>query len=442
MLSISSCPIHFVDQKDRIRPTIFVNLLLTSALAAIAITPILSRNFSYIGNLVIFVFWIFSALSMKCAKNRLNSYKKVYFWWLVYIFWQLFLCFIGHSNVSINFLLIRIPIYCIPIMTLLILRNYNYKELLLLVRGIFVIISINVISNIILGINDPTIFYVLNGLDAGVADKTTNAGSTLFVAVCLFTMAICWIIFKNTQRRTNKVLSIVFIVSIGYYLLFLNTRFTASMLLLIMVLLFIVLNKYKSNHKRLNTFALLIVVLLFLTFALVPTLDAIANFFSSSERMSDRLNDVMELAQGGDIDNMEDGSLAQRYILSMTSLNTFTSSISNFLIGIGEDNHGYNLYDLLKCGVGGHSEFFDYLAKYGAVGGFLVIKVLSSTMKFIHSLTNSSNIKNNLKVVMITFIIYSFLNTSFLSGIFYVIFMVLPIVILLIDNKQKILVQN
>lgn len=442
MPSIPNRPNPFYFQKDRIRPHVFLNLLLTVTLAAIAITPILSRNFSYIGNLVIFSLWLVSAFIVNGAKIRLSSNNKVAVWWLVYIGWLLFMFLIGHSNVSMNFLLIRIPIYFIPIMTLFIVKKYNYKELLYLGKGLFIIVAINVISNIIIGIQNPTIFSELNGLDAGIVDKTTNTGDTLFVAICLFTMAICWIIFQNTHRSLYNFFSVVLFVLMGYYLLILNTRSTALIILLIMVVLFMVMPEPKSKHKRLNTIFIIIVVLLFLTFALVPTLDALVNLFSSSQRMSDRLNDILELTQSGNIDYIEDGSLAQRYILSMTSLSTFTSSIPRFLIGIGEDIHGYNFYDLLKCGVGGHSEFFDCLAKYGIVGGYLVIKVLSSTMKYIYGLTVSTKIKSNLKVVMITFIIYSFLNTSFLGGVFYVLFMLLPIVILLIDTENKKHIEN
>lgn len=416
--------------KRKVRSSVVPNLVLTILLATVAITPYLSRNASYILNLIIWFFWCISSLTLP-GKQVYKIENKVFKWWVIYMVWILTMCIIGHSNVSINFILIRLPIYTVPIMMSVVLTKYNRNEKRVLWRTILLVFSCNLAHNILLGIFNPDAFISLDGINPTKEDNATNAGGTAFVVICLFVSAILWVFIRTSVKKT-LFYSLLLLASL-IYILFINSRTTILLTLVVLVVGFVIATRPNLNKWRLILGLAVFTLLAFFFF--VPLLQWLIDVFADSQRMTERLSDLLTVSEGTNPEDLENGSLAQRYLLWTTSINTFLSDARNFLIGVGEDNHGYDFFSLIKSGVGAHSEFFDLAAKYGLIGIVIVYKALCSTFVKILSTTDDLQVKNMSVAIMIAFLLYSFVNTTFVAGIFYIMFIFFPLSLMLSDKK-------
>ena len=432
-MAVDSCNIQYVNSlKGSIRPNAFVNLVLASLLVSFAFTPILLRNVPDLLKLAVFGLWAFTGYAIP-KPSGIRMPRKIAFWWGFYAIWLFGMCIIGHSDVSINFFIIRIPLYGIPFMMVVAVGKYNLEEKLLLWKILLVVFSVNLFFNLLV---DPATYDHLDALDATASDKLTNAGGTAFVTMCMFMIPIMWVVNRNTTHSKKKVLSIAVIVPTLFHMTVQNNRATATIVLLIMLVSFWVVSRVKEtskSHKRLVVFVLLLLILLFIF--IVPILQAFLSLFEDSARMTDRINDLLSVSEGEDIDTDGKGSLGQRYLLWMTSINTFFSSIPHFLFGIGQDSHQYDLFSLLKCGVGEHSEFFDLAAKYGLAGIVIVYMALSHTFSYFKAINQSFNVRKMVNVIIIGFLIYSTFNGTFNEPTLHMILIFLPLTLVLLNNK-------
>lgn len=430
---IESNKYHYVNnQKGTLRPNVLVNLVLASILISFAYTPILLRNVSDILKLAILGMWAFTAYTIPMPFG-VKMPKKVTIWWGIYAFWLFAMCIIGHSDISINYFIVRIPLYAIPFVMVVVIGKYNIEEKLLLWKIILIVFVVNLVFNMLM---DTSSFDNLDKLDATTSDKLTNAGGTVFVVLCLFMIPIMWILNRNSFKPKNKFLSLVILFLALFHMTIQNNRATSSIVLLIMVIGFWVVSRIteeSKSHKRLFVLVFLLLVLLFIF--IVPILQTFLSLFDDSSRMNERINDLVAVSEGGDIDTNGKGSLGQRYLLWMASINTFFSSIPSFLFGIGEDGHQHDFFSLLRYGVGEHSEIFDMAARYGLVGLILMYNMLSNTFRYFKVINSIFNIHKMLDVIIVGFIVYSTFNGTFNEPTLYLFLVFLPLTLVLLYYK-------
>ena len=154
-----------------------------------------------------------------------------------------------------------------------------------------------------------------------------------------------------------------------------------------------------------------------------------------SERLAERFNDLLDLKKsGGDTNKVSDGSLSSRIALAQTSLNSFFSSPISILIGIGDHTTSFG-GDLIKSGVGGHSEFIDVLARYGLLGAVVFYKIMKNYYLTLKRLTTSRSILKYINVIFFIIILTGFLNNIFQPNMLIFMFIVLPVIVELTSNK-------
>jgi len=346
---------------------------------------------------------------------------------------------LGKSNLVWNYFIDQITVFFIPIMMILILKTYNRREKIFLATFLFVIVSINIIHNVIIGISEPSIFWYLNDVVFGAQARLTNAGSTEFVSVCMFFVPLCMMLLLNVKSVLLYVLNIVIIGFSLWFLLFVNQRATAFFLLLLMFfgVIFVSLLRNNKAEKIAITYVVFGSFFLLMLF-LIPVLKWASSLFSS-ERMISRINSLIVFLEGTPSFSKGDSSLFLRIELAQTSISTFFNNFSNFFFGIGERIHGDSIEELVQSGVGSHSEFLDCLAEYGLMGGVVIFGFISEIFKKIYSLCSSNIIRRQVKVILSGFLIYSFLNNSFSASTFYVLFLLLPLIIDLLYAKKTFL---
>lgn len=415
------------EQWGGLRSKVMPNLIMTSLIALFGFTPLLSRlEIPYVKVLLI-VLWIVTSIVIKRPSN-VKQPRSVVKWWGLYMALVYISCIVGHSSNSLNFFISNLTQYCIPFIMVTVLCKYNLREKKFLWIIIATLIVVNLVQNIFTGLIIPDYFYGLDGIDTSASVKLTNAGGTGMVMQCMFSVVIWTMVFCYSNR---KLLSVILVVMCVFYITILNSRTTALLVLGVEVigLLFVLTGNRvsKISKKKIIFFSLLAIIIISVFFTSI--IEELLGVFENSKDMTDRLTDLKSVAEGEDIEMLRDGSLAQRYLLWTTSINTFLASIPNFLFGIGDDFSTYDMAGLLKSGIGRHSEFFDLAAKYGLLGIIIIYKGWRSTFQLLRNICHSEEMKYLLGVFIVAFIIYGFVNLL-TPSLFNMVFLPLTLVML------------
>jgi hypothetical protein len=420
-----------IKKGGRIRPAVWPNIMCTIGLVAIGCTPYLSKNASNELKLMLFVLWVGSTLLLHPFKGTEKGFR-IAKWISLLVGLKLIYCLVG---LSANILapIAGLYIWVVPIAMVYICNYYNTNEIKLLWLSFLAIFAINLINNIQIGI--------IGGESAfrkTEENLTTNAGSTPFVVGCMLLIPTMWIVFRYGNVKWIKYLAIIFIAGAGYYIVFLNTRATA-ILILIFILIGFVMQVYGREKKLdLKLFFIRMLLLGIIIFCIMaPLINLLSEFFSQSHRMLTRLNDISYVLEGGNTNELGEGSLYARSMLWMTSINTFLGSLPNFLWGIGENLVESDFYSLLRQGVGGHSEFFDLAARYGVIGIFIYYHILKYSYIFIISLIGDSIIKNLFSFILVGILFMGFVNniSNNLTTILFV-YLLVPLSGVLLNYKK------
>lgn len=420
-----------------IRPVVMQNIILIAILCLFYISPYLNRMVHIYIKLFFLLLWMMSDRNLPIQKERFYP-RKMMFWWGVYVFWMIAMCLIGHSTMSIVYYIARLPLFCVPWMMVSILRSYNLKEMKLLWKLFVAICAINLLQNYWIGFTNPEIFHLINKMrqNSDVEGLNTNAGGSDFVGLCLFTVPVFWIIHQSSNKGLVRLLSVLFMVLLSVYFIFINDRATAAVVLLMMIVFFLIV-RFAGNGQRIIkriVFGLIVAISLVLVFA--QDLFAVAlEIFSEAPRMAGRIQDMYEVMEGADIEEMDDGSLGARYVLWMTSVKTFFSSIPNFLIGVGDDFHEGDIASLIKYGVGCHSEFFDLPARYGIVGVIMVYKFFFHGIGYLKRFSDSDKQSLNMLVFLVCYIFFSFVNNTIMLPVYYSLLVFFPVSLVLVNKK-------
>lgn len=419
-----------------------INRILIELMALIGITPILSLNINPIAPLVIFFLWFINSSESKGVKFVLSDPWHLSRWWIYLLGWEILLSFIGFSTTKPNNFIVKIPIYCMPMIAAFVLRTYSYKEQKRLFMFIMGVLLINVIQNILLFLRDPSFFESFKRSDEMF--QYTNGGTTSFIQTCLFAIPCCFIIWANKARGRMKINVIVPMLLLIFYIIVINSRATTLLLFffLVFALLYVryFIPKIKSKPIRI---LLTLFILLVAFFFVVPFLNWLSNVIAF-EGLSVKIGELSSSFTTGRIDENDDSSsLSVRFLLAQTSLETWTSSFRNLIVGIGDDvSESGGIFDLIRIGIGRHSQILDFLAMYGIIGTFMLFKAWFSFFSFLKYLNKSPKVESMINIVIMGYLLMAILNNVLTANQNTVMFLLLPISLIMIGFNRTIKYNN
>lgn len=422
---------------NRIRFFYILNLLPVIGLVVFYYTRYLEGTYSFLIPLGLSFLWLL--LTMVSGKAKGLLFNNISAWWMVYLFLCAIMVIIGFSSTNLNFIISRLPIYLIPVMGYFMIRHYNIREKGLFLVLFFIVFLANLIYNIFLGFQLPDVFEEQASTEESIDFSILmNIASSSFISVCYWLIGVLGGILLSIKKKNISFLCLLMIVPTAYYMLFQNTRGTAILLLMIeiagIVLAFFEPTKQKDRkpYYVFSTVALMLLVLM----VFVPFMGWLMEHLQS-ERLAERLNDLVDFRiSGGNVNSVKEGSFTERILLAQTSLSSFFSSPLSILIGIGDHTQAFG-GDLIKSGIGGHSEFIDVLARYGLVGAFIFWNIMRRFYRLLRKQTSNREIVKYVNIVFFIIILTGFLNNIFQPNMLLFLYLVFPVMIELTDNIIK-----
>lgn len=416
-----------------IRTSVAINLMAIIFLSAVSIVPILDRDTPQAIRFGLFLLWVVSSLSVARLDTGDRGFKLMQ-WWTIYLLLQLSYSVVGYSREP-TFFLARCYLYVMPIVMVYITRFFSLKEIKILWLAFVAIFAASLIYNFMLPpmSEDEEAFYVTS------ADRGSNAGGTTFVVDNLFLIPIFWIVFKVGIKKFWRVFSLAAMGLCGVYMIFWNNRATALVILIIMAVYMIIVESrnYTIRHRKTQSIVTIVIVAVAGFFAFVPILNFLSEYFSEMSRLSERLQDLAYVMQNGGVGDLQGGSLFYRVLLWQTSIQTFFGGIVNFLFGIGERTTGsMDIFELVKTGVGCHSELFDLAARYGLLGILIFVQVMRATYSYLLNISDDEHTRDRVRVIISGIFIQMTVNNISPTGTMSVIFIFLPATLMLLKYKK------
>lgn len=418
---------------NKVRSSVFLNIVFIVLFALISLTPLLSRSLHPLVPFGIFVGWVIVTVLSFGVKDLLNDGYKVSFSWLVLILWQILLSLIGYSSTNANVFISRISIYSLPIVGVFCVNHFNVKELKLLFFLLTTILLFNLVDNIRMG----GIYEIIQiyGYEEFLG---TNIGKTNFVACMTFFSGLMLISFFLTQKKIVKCLSVVIAICASIYVIFINSRATATILLILLTIGIIHVNMAKRD-VRLSRMLFFITIILIVIYSTPSLLNGIYSILP--ERTAVRLMSISQTFE--DTGEYTNTSFSSRIDLLFISLRTWLSGPQSFFIGIGEDmTQDGSLASLLELGIGQHSQFADFLAMYGIVGAIMLFRALKFT--YLSIITRCTYLKEQMqvKVLLFVFVLESVFNNSLFAGEMFVLAIMLPALVVIANyNDDNVVIQ-
>ena len=421
--------------ENKTRSLNMVNMLPIIGLVVYYYTHYLEGTYSFFIPLGLTFLWLVITLFTGRTKGLFTN--KVSLWWMAYLLICVVMVVIGLSSTNLNFVISRLPIFLIPVIGYYVIKNYNKREKVFLLITFFIVFFANLAYNIFLGFQLPEIFEEQESTEASIElSVMMNIATTGFIVVGYWLIGTLLMCTNTIKGKGWKLLYIVLTIPIAYYMLFQNTRGTAILLLIIELILFLLATyepKKKENRRVYYLISMGIVITVGLVF-FIPFMSWLMEQLQS-ERLADRFNDLVDFqASGGNLNNVREGSLTERFLLAQTSLNSFLSSPLSIMIGIGDHTQAFG-GDLVKSGIGGHSEFIDVLARYGLVGAFVFWNIIKSYYGMLKKLITNRDILKYVNVVFVIILLSGFLNNIFQPNMLLFIYLVFPIILELTDRK-------
>lgn len=424
-----------MSKTSSIRFVYILNMLPIIGLMVYYYTRYLEGTYSFILPLGLSFLWIMLSLMTGRVKGLLLNNVSV--WWIVYILLYVIMVIIGFSSTNLNFVISNLPKYLIPAIGYFVIKNYNRKEKKIILVSFLLVFFVNLGTNIFLGFQYPDIFEELASTEESINFSVSmNIANTFFVEICYLLIGALAMTILVLKEKGWFFFSLLFIVPVAYYMLFQNTRGTAILLLMVeLVGLFLAYFEppQQTNRRAYYIFStVLIILLLFIVF--IPLMGWVMEHLQS-ERLAERLNDLVDFKQsGGNLNDVKEGSFTARIMLAQTSLNTFLSSPISILIGIGDHTQAFG-GDLVKSGIGNHSEFVDVLARFGLVGAFIFWNIMRRYYQMMKRLSCRREVLKYVNVLFWIIIISGILNLLFVPTMLLFMYIVLPLIVEFADLR-------
>ena len=340
----------FNSQRTSNNPVLFLSFIV------ILITTILA-DFTNYSNYITYPFILLWILFLIATPIPLLDIERTFIRSSIILFLIILVYgLIGYSSISRGDLLREFNWIIIGIIAIYVAKLFSDRELSLLY--VIFIISILVLLFI----------FIRKGQSLIAADEQTDAAeitNAWYGSLFMLLSGLCLIVFFHIKPFLPKIISLFFLFLFLYLNVFILQRGTNVIFTLVeLALLFVFLLKNKSLVWIFTIIVSISAVFFVEEGGLISLFDWLAETIPS-ERMAVRFREISYALTYEDINASSSGSLSARHNLITISWNTFTSNFSHFVFGAGEqEGNGV---------IGHHSFFVDTLARYGIIGGFLIV---------------------------------------------------------------------
>ena len=332
------------------------NPLLLITIAVLIVVTVFS-SFTDYSNYIIYPLWGICILYIATYQGPLSRIEKTFvivsfaFLALIFFYWIL-----GISSMPVLGFLENFNWIMSGVVAVYAMKLFSSKDLTL----VYNIMGLSLLLLLLLFISEGRVFIV-SGDDYGAVEVAVAWYGSLFMLLS----GLSLILFLNVNRIVPRIIAIVFLA----LTLFLNisilqrgTNVIMTLAELGLILIFLI--KRKSVVITLSIFVAVFIVIAFSSDNMILIFDWLAQI-SPSERLSTRFNEISVAIAYESVD-AAGGSFTSRADLMNNSWYTFTSSFGHVLLGAGEHAADNTI-------IGHHSFFTDTLARYGLLGGALVL---------------------------------------------------------------------
>ena len=380
-----------------------LDIFLISLSVAFAVLPVLTYDAPKIIWVIIIFTWYLNIFISGNRKIYFTKESSPYIILLIWIFWTLLLKSVGYSSASIGNYLLMIAALDMMVKSFYVLRKYSLNEKRILFVIILLIIVVTIIQNLVVYILNPGAFVSFYYFPSTYRGTNLVRDALFYHMVAFFSGNLFYLIFQSSKARM-KFLYIGLIFLSAIFLFTINPRMNSVIILFFLLSLELFIQGQKIRNNMIIFLSLIIFVIFFVVlfgrdiYQLLP------------ERLSARVDSLTYFLSQG-YTTSDSSSLTARIRLQLNSLNTFISSVKNFLFGTGL-HLGSEYYDL----IGQHGYFTTNLAAYGILGGALSLYIFFPFRKlFISNITNIS-LRRQAKVIWLAFFILLIISDGFRAG--------------------------
>lgn len=387
----------------------------------VALVPYYSRNASHILQYASMIICMFT--SYKSLYHLDNKEKYSILIVFIYIFIEAIYKFTGISDAPLDVYFGTVKFFLFYVAFILIRKQISSEQ-----KKVIIIIGLLCyIYTIFTNANYSEIYYHYGTMYSTMPE--TNAANTAYSTVAMILAGTFFICFIQSKRIIMKIFSISFVALSIYYLVFVSKRgitFILTFLLLIAILI-----HRKGGISRFIVYFAMIILFLFI----VISEDSFANLLieisgAFPERLAIRIKEVSIFISEMSIDSAG-GSFESRVILISNSISTFLGTFSSFLFGVG-DQRSSNLI------IGNHSQWIDTFARYGIIGGMMLVFVLKTTLSQQREYYKDDDFFfREGALINICFLIRGFLGTAFNPAIGASLFIMIPFIFSLFTKQSR-----
>lgn len=407
-----------------------INFLLLCFFCIASITPIVSASIPVYVLPVVYILWFVTAAI--CGKFVMNSKITVLALVGLTICWAYKI--LGISSAELGNYFFTTVFYTMPICMLYVDKNYTCKQKKILSILIIIVFFLSLLSNIVFfnNIGNYTDWsYTAAQKDSEIV-KTFNLGDTSFtVASMVFAGALT--ILTLLGKKIWRAVFLVGLITALYYNLVCAGRASVVLLLAIMevCLLLVYLNKGFYLKRAL---AIILPSVLFLFILGGPLFHYFGDVFGN-DRLAVRMHALGVFFEGGNTANEE---TLGRGELSFLSIHTWLRDSITFLFGIGDHRYEAGFIEqVYTIGIGGHSSFFDTLARYGIIGFSIWFGLFVNIFKYMKHIVKERIVGDMLYVACMVAFARSFMGGVFHAPFAVMTFLLLPFSVTLLNRESK-----
>lgn len=408
-------------------------MLLLSILIVILLTPILARNCPN-GIIIGLMVLVIASLCPILAVLERRS-KRALFVLAVYMAVITVYKLIGKSTAELYYYFNMVQFYFFFGAGCAILPNLKHAQKKILLAVICGAVLITVVHNVYLFFDYGGKEYVML---FRVDKYTTNSINTPYVTAIMLLSGLAFVVGLDKKHTfwSRFVFCAIAFLGLMFITLIVQRMIVLLLSLLLAGLLVIsqsnIFKKEKASRRTgLLWSAGIMAVFILLWIYAVPILELVKRVIFSS-RLDKRIDQIIRLIQTGDI-RTAGGSLTVRYELIVTSLRTFTRSLSNALLGAGD-------HRITNAIIGNHSYLFDELARYGIllapISYLLFYQALCSVYRGAE-LSQGTVLSRQLRCVLIVVVLRAVVGAIYDASIGIVLFLAVPLLFNVIQDKQE-----
>lgn len=407
-----------------------INILLLCFFCVASITPIVSVSIPVYVLPVVYILWFITAAI--CGNFVFNS--KITCLGLV----GLGLCWaykiLGISSAEIGNYFYTTVFYTMPICMLYVDKNYTIKQKQFLSIVIVIVFFLSILSNIFFfnNIGNYTDWsYTAAQKDTDIV-KNFNLGDTSFTVASMVFAGVLTIL-TLLGKKIMRVLFFIGLIIVVYYNLVCAGR--ASVVLLLAIMEICLLLVYINNGFYIKRALSIIIPSVIILFLLGGPLFHFFGDVIGNDRLAVRMHALGVFFEGGDTANEE---TLGRGELSFLSIHTWLRNPITFLFGIGDHRYEAGFIEqVYSIGIGGHSSFFDTLARYGLIGFSIWFGLFVNVFKYMKHIAKDRVVGDLLYVACVVAFARSFMGGVFHAPFAVMTFLLLPFSVTLLNKETK-----